>query len=60
MTFKCDGRYGREVIIHVVEDAECLVCKEKKICLYADSSEEEYTEIIICRSCIDTMFQEKK
>ena len=41
-----------------LEQEECDVCGEYKVCIAIDSSEEEYGPGHICQACAEQMFQE--
>lgn len=54
-----NGGHNREGIIDI-RDEDCLVCKERKLCLFGDSSDEEYVAITICRGCIEELFRGRR
>ena len=58
MEVKFDAGYNRVGIITVEKSSilYCNRCKEIKICLYVDNSEEEYAAAVICKDCIDFLF----
>ncbi len=51
-----DANYGRKGKIALV-NSRCLLCKEAKMVLLVDSSEEEYCPGRICLSCIEKAFK---
>ena len=52
-----DSEYGRTGFIWM-ELSPCHVCGEKSMCLNIDSSEDEYGPGIICKKCVEKMFDE--
>lgn len=47
-----DLRYGRCVSLSIRPETECLLCKQTASCLIVDTSEDEYTPLTACRSCL--------
>lgn len=54
--FSAKGGHSNEVSIYQ-DDGKCFECKTVKKCLYFDSSEGEYTEMIFCIECLTRFSQ---
>ena len=57
---KFKAGYNRRGRIWIEKSAFCESCKEDKVCLAVDSSEDEYGPGFICAECIDLLFLQNR
>lgn len=56
--FSVTTGYDRTGDVDLITGYECDRCHESKICLGFDSSAGEYGWIKLCRSCVDSLFDQ--
>lgn len=53
------AKYGRDAYIWV-EETRCPSCRERKLSLHTDSSDDEYGPVVLCFGCIEEVFLAEK
>ena len=54
--FEAFGQHGRFISVKL-ETSKCFECDEQKECLLLDSSDEEYSIMKFCQTCLDGFFE---